>query len=185
VASLHGLSRDAWKRYGQSGTWQYDVACAGFKYNMTDLQASIGLRQLQKFATMQERRRTIVAAYNAAFRELPGLVTPSVRPEVTHAWHLYVLRLRFDSLRISRNQFIDELTARNIGASVHFTPLPFFSHYRDKYGWRIEDFPIAREQFESVVSLPLSAAMSDRDTMDVIDAVYDIVHRFGARRLVA
>jgi dTDP-4-amino-4,6-dideoxygalactose transaminase len=185
VASLHGLSRDAWKRYERGGAWRYDVACAGFKYNMTDIQASLGIRQLRKFAAMQERRRRVVSAYNAAFGDLDAFVLPVVRPEVAHAWHLYVLGLRPAALSIGRDGFIEQLAARNIGASVHFTPLPLLSHYREKHGWRIEDFPIARERFEGVVSLPLSGALSDQDALDVIEAVRDIVRRFGLRRQAA
>jgi dTDP-4-amino-4,6-dideoxygalactose transaminase len=185
VASLHGLSREAWNRYCAGGAWRYDVACAGFKYNMTDIQAALGLAQLHRFPAMQSRRREIVAAYNAAFGDRPELVTPGDAADADHAWHLYVLRLRPSALAIHRDQFIDELTARGIGTSVHFIPIPLHSHYQRTYGWRIDDFPVARQQFEQVVSLPLSAALTDDHVAAVIAAVTDVVERFAVRRAAA
>jgi dTDP-4-amino-4,6-dideoxygalactose transaminase len=185
VASLHGLSREAWTRYRTGGAWRYDVACAGFKYNMTDIQAALGLAQLRRFAAMQQRRQRIVAAYNAAFRGLDALETPDDSLGVHHAWHLYVIRLRAGALRIGRDAFIDELAARNIGSSVHFIPIPLHSHYHRRYGWRIDDVPAARDEFDRVVSLPLSAAMTDDDVRDVIEAVGDVASRFAARSRAA
>src|SRR6266568_2136965 len=114
VISLHGMSRDAWKRYDKGGSWFYEVLVPGFKYNMTDIQASIGLKQLERLAGFQRRRRQVVAAYTDAFRSNRALILPTARPHVEHAWHLYVLQLRPGTLRISRAQFIDELTARNV-----------------------------------------------------------------------
>ena len=180
VASLHGLSREAWNRYRTSGAWRYDVTCAGFKYNMTDIQAALGLAQLRRFNVMQQQRRRIVAAYNAAFSQFPELITPGDAADACHAWHLYVLRLRPGALTIGRDEFIDELTARRIGTSVHFIPIPCHSHYQRTYGWRIDDFPIAREQFAGVVSLPLSAAITDEDAADVIEAVQPAKARVAA-----
>ncbi len=189
VLSLHGLSREAWSRYRAGGAWRYDVAAAGFKYNMSDLQASLGIAQLRRFAAMQDQRRRIVAAYNEAFRNLDEVATPELAGDAAapgdHAWHLYVLRLRNGALAITRDQFIDELTARQIGSSVHFIPIPMHSHYQRTYGWRIADFPVAQREFEGVVSLPLSAAITEADAADVVEAVADIVHRHRTRRRVA
>src|SRR5215211_4540221 len=119
VFSLHGMSRDAWKRYDRTGSWFYEIVLPGFKYNMTDIQASLGLCQLRKLHAFAIRRRAIVARYNAAFAR-DELETPVERPDVESAWHLDVLRLRPETLRIERNQFIEELKLRNIGTSVHF-----------------------------------------------------------------
>jgi dTDP-4-amino-4,6-dideoxygalactose transaminase len=176
---LHGMSRDAWKRYGAGGSWFYTVDEPGFKYNMTDIQAAMGLVQLRKLAGFQRRRRQIVAAYNQAFDGVDALEIPVERPDVEHAWHLYVLRLRLGALRIERDQFIDELTARNIGTSVHFIPIHLHSHYRQKYGYLPEQFPVAYSNYERMVSLPLHPLLTDGDVGDVVEAVLDVVKRFG------
>lgn len=177
VLSLHGMSHDAWKRYDQGGSWYYEVLAPGFKYNMTDIQAALGLVQLRRLAHMQARRRQIVARYNEAFSEMEALQTPTERPNVSHAWHLYVLRLRSEHLTLDRAQFIQELAARHIGASVHFIPIHLHPYYRDKYGWRPEDYPIATAEYQRVVSLPLSPRLSDADVERVISAVLDIVNK--------
>lgn len=178
VLSLHGMSHDAWKRYGQGGSWYYEVVDAGFKYNMTDIQAALGLAQLHRLAQMQARRREIVARYNEAFSGVEALQTPVERPNVSHAWHLYVLRLNLQRLTIDRTQFIAELAACNIGASVHFIPIHLHPYYRDKYGWQSEDYPIATREYQRVVSLPLSPRLSDADVEDVIAAVLDIADKY-------
>lgn len=178
VLSLHGMSRDAWRRYGQGGSWRYDVVAPGFKYNMSDIQAAIGLAQLRKLIHFQRRRREIVASYSDAFRSVPALVVPRERPEVQHAWHLYVLRLRLEALRIGRDQFIEELTARNIGTSVHFIPVHLHPYYRDQYGFQPSDFPMANRCFERMLSLPLHPMLSEGDVGDVIEAVLDVVRVF-------
>src|SRR5437763_16976603 len=135
VLSLHGMSRDAWKRYGKGGSWRYEVLAPGFKYNMSDIQAALGLWQLKKLAGFQERRREVVRSYQEAFRDADALELPVERAEVEHAWHLYVLRLVPETLSIGRDRFIDELTARNIGTSVHFIPIHLHPYYRDKYAY--------------------------------------------------
>lgn len=178
VLSLHGMSRDAWKRYDANGSWYYEVVAPGFKYNMTDIQAAIGLVQLQRLETMQRRRREIVAQYSAAFGQLDALQTPTERSESESAWHLYVLRLNLDTLTIDRARFIEELRARNIGTSVHFIPIHLHPFYRDKYGFAPDDFPIAYREYQRLISLPLHPGLSDEDVQDVIGAVTDIVERF-------
>ncbi|HEX7337374.1 MAG TPA: DegT/DnrJ/EryC1/StrS family aminotransferase [Gemmatimonadales bacterium] len=177
--SLHGMSRDAWKRYGQGGSWFYEVHEPGFKYNMTDIQAAMGLVQLRKLERFQQRRRAIVARYQAAFERLDALEIPVERPDVEHAWHLYVLRLRLGALRIGRDQFIDELTARNIGTSVHFIPLHLHPFYRQKYGYLPHRFPVAYSAYQRMLSLPLHPALTDEDVSDVIAAVLDVTRRFA------
>jgi dTDP-4-amino-4,6-dideoxygalactose transaminase len=176
--SMHGMNRDAWKRYSKSGSWYYEVTEPGFKYNMTDIQAGLGLAQLAKVDRFQNRRREAVADYNLAFFDEPGLETPVEHPWVEHAWHLYVLRLRPEALRVSREQFIEELTERNIGSSVHFIPVHLHPYYRDKYGYRPEQFPVALRNYERMVSLPLHPGLTAEDTCDVIYAVLDIVSRY-------
>ncbi|HEV8305648.1 MAG TPA: DegT/DnrJ/EryC1/StrS aminotransferase family protein [Gemmatimonadales bacterium] len=174
IVSLHGMSRDAWKRYDQGGSWRYDVLLPGFKYNMTDIQASLGLWQLRKLERFQRRRRDVVHHYHHAFANEPALELPVERPDVTHAWHLYVLRLRPEALRIGRDQFIEELTRRNIGTSVHFIPIHLHPYYRDKYGYLPGAFPHALASFDRLLSLPLHPRLSDADVSDVIEAVLDV-----------
>lgn len=178
ILSLHGMSRDAWKRYDKGGSWYYEVVAPGFKYNMTDIQASIGLWQLRKLESFQRRRREVVRAYNEAFSPVDALEIPTERPDVEHAWHLYVLRLRPGALRIGRDQFIEELKARNIGVSVHFIPVHLHPYYRDKYGYRPDDFPVAHENYLRMLSLPLNPRLTDQDVADVIEAVLDVVKQF-------
>lgn len=173
--SLHGMSRDAWKRYGAEGSWYYEVVQAGFKYNMTDIQAAMGLVQLKRLEHMQRRRREIVAHYHEAFTPVSALQTPVERPHVKHAWHLYVLRLNLDQLTIDRARFIDELKARNIGTSVHFIPVHLHPYYRDKYGWDAHAFPATYREYQRTISLPLHSRLSDEDVDDVIAAVVDVV----------
>lgn len=185
--SLHGMSRDAWKRYGSEGSWYYEVVRPGFKYNMTDIQASLGLHQLRRLPEFQRRRRAIARRYTDAFARLEALETPVVRSDVEHAWHLYVLRLhterfRFpagdDSALAVRGQFIEELRKRNIGTSVHFIPVHVHPYYRDKYGYTPGDFPNAYAGYARLVSLPFYPGMSDADVDDVIQAVADIAGRY-------
>jgi dTDP-4-amino-4,6-dideoxygalactose transaminase len=172
------MSRDAYKRYTLDGSWRYEVVLPGFKYNMPDLQAAIGLHQLERLGEMQRRRHAIVAQYDEALGQLVELETPQVRPEVESSWHIYLLRLRPDRLRIDRAAFIDELRKRNIGASVHFIPIHLHSYYRDRYALRPEQFPVAQSNFERMLSLPLSPAHTDQDVADVIEAVTDIVRLY-------
>ena len=176
--SLHGMSRDAATRYQAGGHWAYEVLAPGFKYNMTDIQGALGLWQLRKLNRFQERRREVVAAYQAAFAADEAFELPVERPWVEHAWHLYVLRLRPELLRIGRDRFIEELAARNIGTSVHFIPIHLHPYYRDKYGYGATAFPVAYDSFQRMVSLPLNPRLSDRDVADVIDAVLDVVRTY-------
>ncbi len=171
VAGHHGMSRDAWKRFDKAGSWDYDIALPGFKYNMTDVQAAIGSQQLLKLPGFHARRREVVAAYQAAFEGDDGFQVPTERSDVSSAWHLYVLRLHPEKLGIERDAFIEELKARNIGSSVHYRPLHMMSFYANKYGYRPEDFPVSLDAFRRMISLPLNPRLSDEDVADVIDAI--------------
>jgi len=173
--SLHGMSRDAWKRYSANGSWAYDVVCPGYKYNMTDIQAALGLHQLKKLLQFHARRSAIVERYNAAFGLREELQLPAQRSEVQHAWHLYVLRLKPDRTGITRDQFLDAMQSRRIGCSVHFIPVHLLRYYREKYRYAPEDFPVALGAYQHMVSLPLSARMTDQDVDDVISAVNGIL----------
>jgi dTDP-4-amino-4,6-dideoxygalactose transaminase len=178
IWSLHGMSRDAWNRYSSEGSWYYEVIRPGFKYNMPDISAAIGIQQLKKLPKFQARRREIVQRYNEAFSKFEELQIPVERADVEHAWHLYVIRLNLGLLKVSRNQFIEELKARNIGTSVHFIPIHLHPYYRDKYNFKPDDFPVTFREYQRIVSLPLYPKMTDQDTEDVIEAVIDVIQRF-------
>jgi dTDP-4-amino-4,6-dideoxygalactose transaminase len=180
VISLHGMSRDAWKRYDEGGSWFYEVLLPGFKYNMTDIQAALGLWQLRKLERFQQRRREVASQYDRAFTDQPALELPVTRPDVEHAWHLYVLRLRAGALTIGRDRFIQELTQRNIGTSVHFIPIHIHPYYRDKYGFTPHSFPVAHGNYQRMLSLPLNPGLTDGDVGDVIEAVLDVVRSYRA-----
>ena len=175
ILSLHGISRDAWKRYTEAGTWYYEVQALGYKYNMTDLQAALGICQLRKLDAMNARRQQIAAQYHRAFAEMDFLTPfpPELPTDRTHVWHLYTILLNLEALRIDRAQFIEELKARNIGTSVHFIPIHYHPHYV-RYGWQRGQFPNAEHYYERTISLPLYPALSDQDVADVIEAVYDV-----------
>ncbi len=175
IMSLHGISHDAWKRYTAEGSWYYEVVAPGYKYNLTDVAAAMGVAQLRKANRMLERRAEIARRYTEAFGRHPELETPTVVPGIQHAWQLYILRLNLDRLKIDRARFIEELKARNIGASVHFIPLHLHPYYRETYGYRPEDFPLALREYRRALSLPIYSKMSDQDVNDVIEAVRDII----------
>lgn len=179
LVALHGMSRDGWKRYDKGGSWFYEVLLPGFKYNMTDIQAALGLWQLKKLAGFQARRRELAELYNSVFACEDSLEVPVTRADVEHAWHIYVLRLRPETLRIGRDEFIEELKRRNIGTSVHFIPIHLHPYYRDKYSYAPERFPVAYENYSRMVSLPLNPRLTDADAGDVIQAVLDVVRTFS------
>jgi len=171
---LHGMSKDAWKRYTQNGSWSYEILAPGFKYNLTDIAAAIGIHQLRKCHAFHRRRLTIADQYDAAFADLPGISIPRVEDREGHGWHLYVIQVDPERLGIGRDAFIERLIARNIGVSVHFIPLHVHPYYRERYALRPDDFPNAWSAYERILSLPIYAKMSDDDVRHVIDAVRDI-----------
>lgn len=174
VASLHGMDRDAWKRYDASGSWYYEIHDTGFKYNLSDVHAAIGIVQLKRSDDFMRRRTSIAQFYNQAFQSEPALETPRTEAEIEHAWHLYVLKLRLDRLRIDRNRFLELLRERGVGTSVHCIPLHTMHFYRDRYGYRPGDFPIAEEVFSRCLSLPIYPAMSAEDISYVAETVLNL-----------
>ncbi len=175
IMSLHGISRDAWKRFTAEGSWYYEIHHAGYKYNLTDMASALGLVQLGRYEELWLRRQTCAQRYNALFADLSEIQTPPVHPGVQHAWHLYFIQLNLEKLKIDRNRFIDELKARQIGTSVHYTPLHMHPYYRDQFGYQKEDLPVARDVYERIISLPLYPRMTDADLARVSQAVHEIV----------
>jgi dTDP-4-amino-4,6-dideoxygalactose transaminase len=177
IMSLHGISRDAWKRYTVEGSWYYEILYPGFKYNLTDVAAALGIQQLRKADRFWELRQRCATLYNAGFKDVPEITVPYVEPDVQHAWHLYVIQLNLEQLGTSRNAFIELLKRENIGTSVHFIPLHLHPYYRDTFGYRPEDFPNASSAFERIVSLPIYPKMTDGDVQYVIEAVKKLVRQ--------
>lgn len=163
--SLHGLSRQAWSRYTEGGSWAYDITAPGYKYNLTDIAAAMGLVQLERAEQMRTRRAEIAAAYSAALAGRPGVQLPADPDDVQHSWHLYVLRVP------DRDALIARLSAARIGTSVHFIPLHLHSYYAKTYGCTPADHPIATREFERAVSLPIHSTMTDQQVQRVIDEV--------------
>lgn len=178
IMSLHGISKDAWKRYTAEGNWYYEIIAPGYKYNMTDMAAALGIAQLRKADFFQKRREDIATQYNNAFKNLPQIETPTTKNDVQHSWHLYVIKLNLEQLTIDRNQFIDKLKSRGIGTSVHFIPLHIHPYYRDTYGYKPEDFPVAHETFKRIITLPIYPKMTDQDVQAVIEEVSEVADKY-------
>ncbi len=175
VMALHGISRDAWKRYSSGGNWYYEIVAPGYKYNLTDIAAAMGIEQLARAHQMWARRTAIAARYDEAFRPLHALELLDCPPDRAHAHHLYVIKLARSALRIDRNTFIDELKRRGVGVSVHFIPLHVHPYYRNIYGYHPESLPIAYDLYQRSISLPLFSAMSDRQVDRVIETVLSLL----------
>ena len=143
VMSLHGISKTAWNRYAKEGSWFYEILRPGYKYNLTDVAAAMGIEQLKKHRSFRDERMSIVSRYDDGFADLPEIDRPVCRPGIDHAWHLYVIRLNLEQLRITRNEFIEAMKRAGIGCSVHFIPLHLHPYYRDELGYRPEDLPAA------------------------------------------
>lgn len=177
---LHGLSKDAWKRYSPEGTWRYDVAQAGYKYNLTDMQAALGLVQLAKSKAMRQQRVRLAGLYTKGLAGCRAFRLPEVSPEVQHAWHLYVILLQPEALTIHRNRVIEELRKRGIGTAVHFIPLNLHSYYQTRWGYRPGEFPVAEDYADRCLSLPVFPGMEVQDVDRVVDALREIAYEFGA-----
>ena len=178
ILRLHGISQDAWKRYSKEGTWFYEVIEAGYKYNLTDIQAAIGLSQLKKIDWMWQRRKAIARQYTEAFQSLDTLMTPYVKPDRESSWHLYVLKLNLETLNIGRNQFIEELKTRGIVTSVHFIPLYRHPYYRDTFSYSENGFDGSEWFYERIISLPIYPGMTDAQVHKVIDTVSELATRY-------
>ena len=177
ILSLHGISRDAWKRYSISGSWKYEVLLPGYKYNFTDVQASIGLHQMNKFDRMQNRRREIAAMYDEGLSQIKEVVIPKVKKNVIHAWHLYPILIETAALRGERDRFVEELGKEGVGTSVHFIPIHLHPYYQKAFGTSNGDLPVSEHVFEREVSLPIYPRMTDDDVRRVIRTVDIAVKR--------
>ncbi|SFG36549.1 dTDP-4-amino-4,6-dideoxygalactose transaminase [Desulfotomaculum arcticum] len=175
VLGLHGMSKDAWKRFSDDGFKHYQVVECGFKYSMMDLQAAIGIHQLARVEQNWLRRREIWQRYNLAFAGLPVEIPPTAGGSSRHAYHLYTILVDDTKSGISRDSFIDAMTANNIGVGVHYRSIPEHPYYRQTFGWNPEDYPNAARIGGRTVSLPLSAKLTDKDVKDVIETVRTVL----------
>src|SRR5579871_1841382 len=170
----HGISSDARQRQS-AGQWHYEMILLGFNYRLPDIVCALGIQQLKKLDENLAQRRTIAARYTAAFREIPGIIAPVVGPEVNPAWHLYPIRLDLNRLNADRAQVFRALRAENIGVNVHYIPVHLHPYYRDRFGYKGGEFPVAEDAYERLISLPMFHAMNDQDVEDVVTAVSKVL----------
>ena len=173
--SLHGMSHDAWHRFGDDGYKHYKVIEAGFKYNMMDLQAAIGIHQLKRIDNNWIKRKSIWDKYQSAFKGLSIICPDDVETDTKHAYHLYTIMINKELVGISRDNFLVEMKNRNIGVGVHYLSIAEHPYYQDTYKWRTEDYPNAMKIGQETVSLPLSAKLSSNDVNRIVNAVKDII----------
>lgn len=171
LMSLHGLSQDAWERYSGGTSWDYKIIAPGYKYNLTDIAAAIGIHQLSKAQEMRRQRERIARFYLEAFAEVSEIELPPQDENRIHAWHLFPIRLRPDRLSISRNQFIEKLKAAGVGCSVHWRPLHLHPYYQETFAWKAEEFPVATALWPRLISLPIFPNMSQVEIEYVVDTV--------------
>ena len=174
LMSLHGLSHDAWKRYSGGSSWDYRILAAGYKYNMTDIAAALGVRQLERAEAMRAEREALAMRYQNDLAGVSELELQQIPTDRIHSWHLYPIRLRLERLAIDRNQFITGLRERGVGCSVHWRPLHLHPYYAEQFGWRPEQFPVATPLWERLVTLPLFPGMRDEEHRYVVDVVSDL-----------
>jgi len=166
----HGISSDARQRQ-TTGQWHYEMVMLGFNYRLTDIACALGISQLNKLDPNLARRREIATRYSGAFRQIPGVIPPSVRPDVTPAWHLYPIRIDLTEYDADRGEIFRALRAENIGVNVHYIPVHLHPYYRDQFGYKSGDYPVAEAAYEQLISLPMFHGMFDQDIEDVITAV--------------
>ena len=180
VLSLHGISKDAWKRYSSAGAWYYEVTVPGFKYNLTDLAAALGLAQLERWPEFDARRGAIARLYDQRLKALDLLALPFADPRAHHAWHLYTVRLDLARLTVDRARFLELLKAENIGTTVNFIPVHKHPYYRDALGFQPADYPVAERVYPAIFTLPIYPRMTDGDIADVVTALAKVLHHVAA-----
>lgn len=175
---LHGINRDVWDRFSTGASWEYDVIAPGYKYNMPDINAALGIHQLKKVETFRKKRERIAHAYYAGLSDIPGLILPQIQCEIQdHSWYIYVILIDPEKAKmgINRDIFISEMTKRNIGTSVHYKPLHRMTYYRKQYGLKPEMFPNAEWIFQRCVSIPMFSAMTDNQLEYVVQSIREIL----------
>jgi len=174
----HGISSDARQRQS-TGQWHYEMVLLGFNYRLTDMGCALGLQQLKRMTANLARRREIAARYHREFRHLPGVLLPQVRQEVNPAWHLYPIRLQLQKLSAGRKEIFRALRAENLGVNVHYIPVHLHNYYRERFGYKGGEFPVAESAYESLISLPMFHSMSDEDLNDVVNGLRKVMEHFA------
>jgi len=174
LLSLHAMSKGAWKRYSKGGKWRYDILDLGYKYNMSDLAAALGLAQFGKFEKLQQLRRRAAARYMKNLADVKQIILPATNTESVHAWHLFMIRLRLNRLKITRDRFIEELNAHDIGTSVHFIPIFMQKHYRTHLGLDKKDYPNSYRAYREVITLPFFPDLKSPEIDYVCDVIADL-----------
>jgi len=172
---LHGMSKDGWKRYRKEGSWYYEIQEPGYKYNMSDINAALGLSQINKIEYLNKRRASLVKIYSQELDKIDGIKFIKPKPKNKSSWHIFPIWINQKVLGLSRNELINELWKRNIGTSVHFIPVHYQPFYQQYYGYKKGDFPVAEKIFEGILSLPLYPGMKDEDVFYVTNAIKDII----------
>ena len=175
MMSLHGISKDAWKRFTSEGSWYYEIMAPGFKYNLTDIAAAIGLHQLRKAERFRVERERVARTYRARMASFPEVILPGEDPNRINSWHLFVIRLRLDQLTIDRAGIISLLKEAGIGTSVHWMPLHMHPYYRQAYGYGPEDLPVSTRLYPEIISLPIFPSMRDEEVAFVCDSLSSIL----------
>lgn len=175
IMRLHGISKDAWKRYSAEGSWYYEVIAPGYKYNFTDLQAALGLSQLKKINTMLNMRKYIYKFYNDSLKDESLITLYEIKKDRQSAFHLYPLQINFEMLKINRSQFIDKLKEAGIGASVHFIPLYRHPYYKENFNLNIEDYPVSEQIYLGLISLPIWPGLTDGQLNYIVDTVKKVL----------
>lgn len=178
IMRLHGINRDAWKRYSEAGSWYYEVVAPGFKYNFTDLQASLGLPQLKKVDDLWNSRKYIASKYTEAFKDSDLITLHTIKPDRETSWHLYPVRLNLDMLKVGREQIIEELKKNNIGVGVHFMPVHQHLFYSETFNLDDRNYPVASSVFPRLLSLPIYPGMTDKNIEKVINVFTDILKKY-------
>ena len=179
LMSLHGLSHDAWGRYSNGGSWDYKIIAPGYKYNLTDIAAAIGIHQLARAEEMRRKRETVAQRYLEALADVEEIELPPQHVNRIHSWHLFPIRLQLQRLSIHRNAFMDELKRAGVGCSVHWRPLHMHPYYQETFGWRPEDFPVATAVWERLISLPIFSGMQEDEVEHVIRLVRSLCARYA------
>jgi len=185
LMSLHGLSQDAWERYSGGTSWDYRIIAPGYKYNLTDIAAAIGIHQLSRAEEMRREREEIAHLYLEALGDISEIELPPEDGNRIHSWHLFPIRLRLDRLSISRNQFIEKLKAAGVGCSVHWRPLHLHPYYQETFDWKAEEFPVATALWPRLISLPIFPNMSPAEMEYVVDTVKAICKQHASSNLEA
>jgi len=178
ILSLHGISREAVNRYSPEGKWYYEICYPGYKYNLTDLASAVGIPQLKKCDQFGQTRQRYAALYNEGFKDVPEIKVPYVVEDIEHAWHLYVIQLELDRLRIGRNEMVEIIKKHGIGTSVHFIPLHLHPYYKNTFGFTPDDFPTASRVFDRIISLPIYPKMTEAEVQRVIDVVVALIREY-------